>query len=275
MLYTYFALLFGFIWFIADKELKDSFNKYLKYSSAFFILLMIAIDLFMFVETERYLHANEYNDSGLVFSNILSSCPINMSIVVGTNISGNLFSLCYDDKNASEFRFTGGGINADYRVNYSAKNPKYVNIKYKSNDSDNDTVLQYDSGVGWVSITTLPSTTNNETYTTLSVAALQNVNSSSYNRLRIYDISPPASNGMFSIEYITLSDNIETYLYSQTSIDTATVAAYHYSEYAFMETLTDMLPYVAMLVGVLLGIQYLYLMYIDSVYGRKPPKSSI
>jgi hypothetical protein len=69
MIFLYMGLFFLGLWYIADKGLGKKFISYLKWSSLLMIGLLIAVDLYFFVETERFLTAREAGgDLGLGYS---------------------------------------------------------------------------------------------------------------------------------------------------------------------------------------------------------------
>lgn len=57
MIFLYLALLFGFAWWLTDKYLGENFLPYLKYAALIFIGILIAVDAYMFIETERFYNA--------------------------------------------------------------------------------------------------------------------------------------------------------------------------------------------------------------------------
>jgi hypothetical protein len=69
MIFLYLGLFFGFIWWIANTHLKEQFNPYLKYSAIFFIAILIATDVFFFIETDRFYKAKAVGgDLGIGYS---------------------------------------------------------------------------------------------------------------------------------------------------------------------------------------------------------------
>lgn len=69
MILFYFGLLLLFIWWIANKALGDNFIHVLKYSTLLFIAIFIALDAFMFIETERFFKAKAIGgDLGITYS---------------------------------------------------------------------------------------------------------------------------------------------------------------------------------------------------------------
>lgn len=59
MIYAYFAGLILLVWYAVDKNLGEKFFVPLKYSVLLICLILIAFDLYMFVQTERFLYARE------------------------------------------------------------------------------------------------------------------------------------------------------------------------------------------------------------------------
>lgn len=267
MLLMFLAILFGFIWYVMNKELKSEFNRYLKYGSLFLIVLLVAIDVFMFIETERMI---KVSNTPIQYIMTNEACPNGMAIVAGTNISGNLNSLCKQDNDTLNVRYTGGGggVNLDLRFNISATNPQSVNFMYKSNDSDNDTLMQYNDGSGWVTFYSLATTITNNTYVSISIPVLYSVNSSLYTQIRIYDVAPPASTGMLSIDKLTITDGKVTSIYSSKDIDTGTIVSYHYSEYAVMPLLANVIPALILAIILFMFIQYMMSMYVNQMSGK-------
>jgi hypothetical protein len=69
MIFAFLAMMFLFLWWLSDKHLKDKFNPYLKYSSLFVIIVIFFVELYMFIETERFLKAKEIGgDLGISYS---------------------------------------------------------------------------------------------------------------------------------------------------------------------------------------------------------------
>lgn len=69
MILLYLGLFFGFIWWIANANLKENFNPYLKYSALFFIAIFIATDIYLFIETDRFYIAKSIGgDNGITYS---------------------------------------------------------------------------------------------------------------------------------------------------------------------------------------------------------------
>jgi len=62
MIFILAAIAFGFLWYLADRYLKNDFLPYLKWSAPILIVLLVAMDVFLFVETERMLYAREIGD---------------------------------------------------------------------------------------------------------------------------------------------------------------------------------------------------------------------
>lgn len=259
MLYLYLALLFGMIWWVADKELKEKFNKPLKYISLVFILIIAMVDVFMFIETERLVYANSNsNGTGIDYIYQTLNCPTSMNLVSGINISGNINSFC-NNGNPYIVQFNGNVTDLNLVNNYNINMSNNIIIDYKSNDTSNDTYLQYYNGAIWITLYNLIYVTN---YTIVQIPT--NV---SFNSVRLYDVSA-GSQGTLYISELELQSNKITNIYGKTSLDTATIVGYHYSEYYVMDLISSMLPEIAMAIIFLAVVQYLLLLYND-VYGKR------
>ena len=64
MVYLFFGLFLLMLWWLADKGLKARFNPYLKYGSLVFIAILVASDVFLFVETQRWVDTCKYETTG-------------------------------------------------------------------------------------------------------------------------------------------------------------------------------------------------------------------
>jgi len=272
MLFLFLAILFGFIWYAMVKELKSEFNRYLKYGSLFLIVLLVAIDLFMFIETNRYTDMvcclggsckNDSTSSGVGYNYLTQVCPDSLVLNAGNNLSGDVASLCNDDNNSYVVEYNSiTGL--DLQINSNANNPKYVNIKYKSSGTDNMSIVQFYDGIGW---NTFYSYSDTSGYYSIQIPTFMATNTSSYDIIKFSD-SGLLTNGQLDIEQLTLTNDVFTPMYSNSGLDTATIVAYHASEYAVMPILVNLIPAFIGFIAFMMFVQYMMSMYSNQISGR-------
>jgi hypothetical protein len=69
MILSLFAGLLLYFWFLAQKAWGEKFIGYLKWSSLLFILILIAFDAFMMLQTQQFFEARKIGgDNGLAYS---------------------------------------------------------------------------------------------------------------------------------------------------------------------------------------------------------------
>lgn len=69
MILILFGLLLLYFWFLAQKAWGERFIGYLKWSSLLFVLILMAFDAFMMVQTQQFYEARKIGgDNGLAFS---------------------------------------------------------------------------------------------------------------------------------------------------------------------------------------------------------------
>jgi len=254
------------------KELKNEFNRYLKYGSLFLIVLLVAIDIFMFIETNRYtdmaccIGGSCKNDSGVTgigYNYLTTICPDSLALNEGNNISGDVSSLCYDDNNSYivDYNDTTG---LDLQINSSASNPKYINMKYKDTGTDNISIVQFYDGAGWITFYSYADTSG---YYSVQIPTFMAGNSTSYDIIKFSDLGL-TDNARVSIEQLTITNDVFTPMYSSSGLDTATIVAYHASEYAVMPILVNLIPAFIGFIAFMMFVQYMMSMYSNQISGR-------
>ena len=69
MIFAFLALFFLYIWWLSDQHLKANFNPYLKWSALFVIGIIFFVEIYMFIETERFYKAKAVGgDLGIAYS---------------------------------------------------------------------------------------------------------------------------------------------------------------------------------------------------------------
>jgi hypothetical protein len=276
MMYWFLATLFFGLWYVADKQLKQRFNPYLKWGALAMIFLFVFFDGFMFLETERLINAHECcsncadNSTGeceqCCISYISNSMCGNLSeiVIAGTQTTGNNKSLLERDDDIVTIMLNMQKPIYIMDVNISCPSNTLM-FKGKS-DTDTNEISIY-NGSSWITIYTFGNST--EYYEQIiDISAYQYIFNNTM-RFRVESKDDGSQSTMFAyFDQLNTVTPVTHKMYCDDTGDTAAIMAYHYIEYPIIVVIMDLLPFLAIFVVLVFGYQILTIMYDNALNPR-------
>lgn len=107
MIFIIWGLILGLMIYLADKYYNDKFLPYLKYGGIVFVGILFAFDIFMFIETDRFIKTREAGgDLGLEYSyfNNVTNLTVSTSMYAKQTIdSGTIVAYHYSEYSVIQY----------------------------------------------------------------------------------------------------------------------------------------------------------------------------
>lgn len=275
MLFILAAVFIGLLWYIANNTLKNEFQWWLKWPALGFVILLVLLEGFFFVETDRLVFAHRCcgetaSDNSTTCEeccltyNTQDACEINDTyLAVGTLDSGTNSSLLYRD---SDYYRIELDIDTPYDlyINYSCPSPEWLAFAGRS-DVDDNSIYVYD-GADWVELYTFDSSAGD----IVNAVDLEN---SQYAQNGIYMLRINSSDFALTDMYanfdqIALVDTTPIKMYCTDSYDTEQIFSYHYSTYMSLGFVSGIILYLGIFFAMALVLQYLWMLYSSYMKGE-------
>lgn len=272
MMWMILGLLFVSIALIMDKAFKTELSPVAKYGMFAFAAVFILVDVFMFIETDRLINAHECcqecNETGeayceqccIAYNSQQTEYLSNVTIINGSWTDGYRESFDYIDDD----------------IYIVAGDPDYVEIHYNFTGVDSYSLInarmgtseasamQMDiwDGSNWTVIWSFSDNWTQNSFAPLSPYIIDNEV-----RLRVFGTL--GVNEEYHAELLTLTYSNPVYMYCENTADTASIIAWHYTEYSIMPLFINLLPFLAIFAATMICIQYVYIWYKRASNGKE------
>lgn len=280
-----FAAVLGFLWWLADRHLKEKFTGYLKYGSMVLIGLFICTEAYMVMEKGNLIAAHECcaDDCGdnatqepgslqceqcCISYTSPSYCElVNMS-VYPVQIAGDEGSLTFRDNDLLiiPLDVEGQGVAYDVYLNFSCEHGYSMYMFKGKSDVDDNTVgiwngSDYDTFYAYGS--------SADFYTQeIDMSGMQYwFDNTTLTGIRMTSTDYPTTDQYAYFDQSWLVGSMTNKMYCTDTIDTGTIMAWHYTEYWVMHDWIGAIPWVMMFCTVAIIIQALRMWY-DGTYGK-------
>jgi hypothetical protein len=269
-----FAFICGIIWWLTETTFKDEVSKNIlipgfKIALILFAFILVLVDVYMFVETNRFVTAGGNNVSNcLSYNGTMSYYPAIQSVVGGTLLSGTVNSLFYVDNDIDNILENNAGQTELY-ANYTGVTA-FNKFDFAGTITGNATpfyIEAYQNITGWDTLYTFSYPGNFNTGISLNGSKYTDANGTV--QLRIISATAGSISDHLQVDWLILEGSQTYTAYCNSGDDTRNVFIFHQMESGIMLLLLTLLPYGAILLMAIIVIQVILLL-ANALQGKKP-----